>query len=148
MKAQSMKILLVEDNEGDVELTRIAFKAGPFPSTLSVAHDGIEAMDYLSGKGKFQNVERPDLILLDLNMPKMDGKAFLNIVKQDAVLKAIPVVVLTSSGAPADVTECYDRHANCYILKPPDLQAFIEAARQVQNYWISLVKLPQSRHVY
>jgi CheY-like chemotaxis protein len=145
MKPSAMNILLVEDNEGDVELTRIAFRKGDFPSALSVAHDGVEAVEYLNREGKFQEATRPDLILLDLNMPRMDGKEFLALVKGQDKWKAIPIIVLTSSSAPRDIQECYERHVNCYILKPPDLSAFITVAQQVWKFWLNLVRLPQPR---
>jgi CheY-like chemotaxis protein len=137
-----MNILLVEDNEGDIELTERAFKKGGLLSTLSVAHDGVEAMEYLNRQGKFSDAVKPDLVLLDINMPRMDGRKLLEIVKQDENLKSIPVIMLTSSNAPKDVQECYERHANCYILKPFDPGRFMDVAKQVEGFWGNLVQLP------
>lgn len=142
MKASLLNILLIEDNEGDIELTKIAFSKGQLSSNLRVAHDGAEAVKCLSKQGEFQNAPRPDLILLDLNMPKMGGKEFLERVKQDAKTKSIPVIILTSSSATRDIQECYERHANCYIIKPPDLAAFIKMAGQVGDFWLNLAQLP------
>lgn len=138
-----MHILLVEDNEGDIELTVRAFKWGKLTSTLAVAHNGVEALEYLSQQGEFGDAVRPDFILLDLNMPRMGGREFLEIIKHDDKLKSIPVIILTSSSAPQDILECYERHANCYILKPFDLQKFMEMVKQVENFWCNLVQLPQ-----
>jgi|SRR5580658_9905636 chemotaxis family two-component system response regulator Rcp1 len=140
-----MNILLVEDNEGDVELTKRAFKRGNLSATLSVAHDGVEAIEYLSRQGRFSDAVRPDLVLLDLNMPRMGGHQFLDIVKQDAKLKSIPVIVLTSSDAPKDIRECYDRHANSYILKPFDSNKFTDMIKQVEEFWVKLAELPDRR---
>lgn len=137
-----MNILLVEDNEGDIELTERAFKRGKLASTLSVTHDGVEAIEYLSRQGKFGDAAKPDLVLLDLNMPRMGGRKFLEIVKQDEKLKSIPVIVLTSSSAPKDIQESYDRHANCYILKPFDTEKFTDMVKQVEGFWVNLAQLP------
>jgi CheY-like chemotaxis protein len=137
-----MNILLIEDNEGDIELTKIAFERGKLLSTLSVAHDGVEAMEYLIKHAKFDDALRPNLILLDLNMPRMGGKEFLNIIKRDEKLRSIPVVVLTSSDAPADIRECYENHANCYIIKPFDPEKFMGVPKLLENYWANLVQLP------
>lgn len=138
-----MNILLVEDNEGDIELTMRAFQRGKLSSTLSVAHNGMEAMNYLHQKEPFSDAVRPDLILLDLNMPRMGGREFLETVKQDEKLKSIPVIMLTSSSAPKDIAECYERHANCYILKPFDLAKFMEVIKQVEFFWTHMAQLPR-----
>ncbi|MCF8495714.1 MAG: response regulator [Alphaproteobacteria bacterium] len=139
-----MKVLLVEDNEGDIELTKIAFKKAGVACEMAVAHNGEEAVDYLLGKGKFQSVSaRPDFILLDLNMPRMGGKEFLEVVKHDQGLKTIPVIMLTSSKAPAEIMECYRRHANFYILKPSGLEALIEMAKRLESFWVNLAQLPE-----
>jgi CheY-like chemotaxis protein len=137
-----MNILLVEDNGGDIELTQMAFRRAKLSSKLSVAHDGVEAMEYLSREGKFHDAGRPDLVLLDLNMPRMGGKKFLEIVKQDERLKSIPVIVVTSSDAPTDIRECYERHASCYILKPFEPHKFMDMMKQIEEFWGNLVQLP------
>jgi CheY-like chemotaxis protein len=137
-----MNILFVEDNEGDVELTRRAFHKTNSPSKLTVAHDGAEALDYLHRTSAMDAAALPDLILLDLNMPRMGGRAFLEIVKQDERYRSIPVIVLTSSNAPEDVAAAYDRHANSYILKPFSFEKFIAVAQQIEAYWGNLVRLP------
>ena len=137
-----MNILLVEDNEGDIELTERSFKQGNLSATLSVTHDGVEAIEYLSRQGKFRDAVTPDLVLLDLNMPRMGGQRFLEIVKQDEKLKSIPVIVLTSSSAPKDIRECYERYANCYILKPFDPGKFMDVIKQVEDFWANLAQLP------
>jgi CheY-like chemotaxis protein len=137
-----MDILLVEDNEGDVELTRRALSNGQPACNLGVANDGLEAMDFLFKRGKFGDVADPDLILLDLNMPKMDGKRFLELVKEDARMKAIPVIMFTSSQSPTDIRDCYERHASCYVVKPFDGKEFTAAVKQVVSFWSSLGRLP------
>ena len=137
-----MNVLLVEDNEGDIELTERAFERGNLTATLSVTHNGAEAIEYLSRQGRFSDAVKPDLILLDLNMPRMGGHQFLEIVKQDEKLKSIPVIVLTSSSAPKDIRGCYERHANCYILKPFDPLKFMDMIKQVEDFWANLVQLP------
>lgn len=142
MKPQTMNVLLVEDNEGDIELTKIAFKKSGLDGRLMVAHDGTEAVDYLYKRGNHKDTVTPDLILADLNMPRMGGKAFLDVVKNDDALKAIPVIILTSSQAPAEILECYKRHANCYILKPSGMDKLIEMLLQLESFWRNLVRLP------
>lgn len=139
-----MNILLVEDNEGDILVTQRAFRDKS--SNLAIAHDGVEALAYLSKQGVFADAFNPDLILLDLNMPRMDGKIFLETVKQDDRFKHIPVVVLTSSNAPADIRECYQRYASCYILKPFDAPKYMETLKQVETFWTHLAQLPESAH--
>jgi CheY-like chemotaxis protein len=137
------QILLVEDNEGDVELTQRAI-AGQLPSCgLVVANDGLEALELLGRPGGFGEAGAPDIILLDLNMPRMDGKRFLEAVKQDERLRLIPVVMLTSSESPADVKDCYDRHANCYVVKPFDGRQFAAAVVDVARFWLERVRLAQ-----
>jgi two-component system response regulator len=137
-----MHILLIEDNEGDIELTGIAFKRSKAPVTLSVAHDGAEALELLSQHDAGGGAMRPDLILLDLNMPRMGGRQFLEVIKKDEKLRAIPVIILTSSNAPADIMDAYARHANCYILKPFDFDKFVAMARQIYDFWGTLVRMP------
>ena len=142
MSDKQANILLVEDNEGDVELTQIAFKRGNLSSDLCVVNDGMEALDFLFKRNTFEKAATPDIILLDLNMPRMGGKEFLSIVKQDARLKSIPVIVFTSSNAPKDIEESYKNHANSYIIKPFGLNEYIEVAKRVENFWIKLSQLP------
>lgn len=125
-------ILLVEDNEGDVEITKMAFKAMNVNSELHIAYDGEEALDFLKKTGEFENAPTPDLILLDINMPRMDGKEFLSVVKTDPKFRAIPVIMLTSSDNERDIKDCYDRYANSYVLKSFDMR---EALRNIINFW-------------
>ncbi|HLA37932.1 MAG TPA: response regulator [Candidatus Brocadiales bacterium] len=137
-----VNILLVEDNLGDVRLTQEALKEGKVINNLSVARDGEEAMEFLWRKGKYANAIRPDLILLDLNMPKKDGRAVLADIKNDEELRNIPVVVLTTSVAEQDILKAYNLHANCYITKPVDLGQFIEVVKNINDFWFTVVKLP------
>jgi two-component system, chemotaxis family, response regulator Rcp1 len=138
----SLDLLLVEDNEGDVELTKRALRDITPACTLGVANDGLEAMDFLMKRGRFPDAADPDFILLDLNMPKMDGKRFLELVKEDTKLKAIPVIMFTSSQSPVDIRDCYERHASCYVVKPFDGKEFTNTVRQVVNFWGSVGQLP------
>jgi two-component system, chemotaxis family, response regulator Rcp1 len=138
----SLDLLLVEDNEGDVELTKRALRDITPACTLGVANDGLEAMDFLMKRGRFPDAADPDFILLDLNMPKMDGKRFLELVKEDTKLKAIPVIMFTSSQSPVDIRDCYERHASCYVVKPFDGKEFTDTVRQVVNFWGSVGQLP------
>jgi len=140
--AKPIEILLVEDNPGDVRLTREAFKEGKVLNNLSVVEDGAEAMAFLYQQGKYADAPRPDLILLDLNLPKKDGRQVLPEIKADTNLKRIPVVVLTTSKAEQDILKTYNLHANCYVTKPVDLEQFISVVRFVQHFWLSIVKLP------
>jgi two-component system, chemotaxis family, response regulator Rcp1 len=137
-------ILLVEDNPGDVRLTQEAFKEGKVVNNLHVVQDGEQALDFLRRKGKFAETPRPDLILLDLNLPKIDGRAVLAEIKTDPELRRIPVVILTTSKAEEDILRTYDLHANCYITKPVELDEFIAIAHSIENFWLSIVKLPQT----
>jgi two-component system, chemotaxis family, response regulator Rcp1 len=137
-----IEILLVDDSEGDIELTRIAFEDQKVRAHLSVAHDGIEALDFLLKRGNFINAVEPDLILLDINMPRMNGLDFLTIVKQDERLKPIPVIMLTSSSARADIVESYRRHANGYISKPVGLKEGFTVAKTIEKFWVDLAVLP------
>jgi CheY-like chemotaxis protein len=142
-RARLIEILLVEDNPGDVRLTREAFKDGKVLNKLSVVEDGVEAMAFLRREGKYTDVPRHDLILLDLNLPKKDGRQVLAEIKVDQNLKRIPVVILTTSKSEEDILRTYDQHANCYITKPVDLEQFITVVRSVQHFWFSVVKLPR-----
>lgn len=140
--AKPIEILLVEDNPGDVRLTREAFKEGKVLNNLSVVEDGAEAMAFLRQQGKYADAPRPDLILLDLNLPKKDGREVLPEIKGDTNLKRIPVVILTTSKAEQDILKTYNLHANCYVTKPVDLEQFTSVVRFVQHFWLSIVKLP------
>lgn len=137
-----IEILLVEDNPGDVRLTKEALKEGKIKNNLHVVGDGKEALAYLHKKEKYKNSIRPDLILLDLNLPKVDGREVLSKIKNDPSLKRIPVVVLTTSDADQDIMESYDRNANCYITKPVDLDNFITIVKSIEDFWFSIVRLP------
>jgi CheY-like chemotaxis protein len=137
------RILLVEDNPGDVRLTIEALKEGKILNEVSVVEDGVEALDYLHRNGKYSEAPRPDLILLDLNLPKKDGREVLEDIKQDGGLKKIPVVVLTTSAAERDILRAYNLHANCYITKPVDLEQFIRVVQLIEDFWLTIVKLPQ-----
>lgn len=144
---QSLEILLVEDNEGDVEMTQRALRDSAPACHLSVVNDGVEAMDLLHKRGPFTNAPTPQIILLDLNMPRMDGIRFLEQAKADAALKSIPVIVFTSSQSSRDIQECYERQASCYIVKPFDGEEFANAVQQVASFWGNLGQLPEKKHV-
>ena len=144
MNKKEVKILLVEDNEGDIVLTLEALKEVKVSNNISVVKDGEEALQYLKKEGRFNNAETPDLILLDINLPKIDGKEVLEEIKRDALLMTIPVVILTTSDAEKDILESYNFHANCYITKPVDFDKFIEVVRTTKDFWISIVQLPHS----
>lgn len=137
-----IKILLVEDNPGDVRLTKEALREAKVRNELYVAEDGVEAMDFLNRKGEHKNAPRPDLILLDLNLPKKDGREVLQEIKQDDALKRIPVVVLTTSRAEEDILRSYNLHANCYVTKPVDLDRFITIVKSIEDFWLTIVRLP------
>jgi two-component system, chemotaxis family, response regulator Rcp1 len=137
-----VEILLVEDNPGDVRLTMEALKEGRLLNHVSVAEDGVEALAFLRQEGKYANEARPDLILLDLNLPKKDGREVLAEIKEDPELRHIPVVVLTTSTAEQDVLRTYDLHANCYISKPVDFDQFIQVVKSVGDFWFCVVILP------
>lgn len=139
---QPIEILLVEDNPGDVRLTEEAFKEGRIENNIHVARDGIEALAFLHQRGEFEDAPRPDLVLLDLNLPRMNGDEVLTELKADDDLKYIPVVVLTSSKAEEDVVKSYKHHANAYLTKPIDPDAFIETVRSFEKFWFSVVRLP------
>jgi two-component system, chemotaxis family, response regulator Rcp1 len=141
--ATPIEVLLVEDSPGDIRLTREAFKDAKVHITLHVALDGVEAMDFLNRKGKYSNAARPDLILLDLNLPKKDGREVLEEIKESPVLKSIPVVILTTSASEADILRSYKLHANCYITKPVDLDGFLEVVKSIDSFWLSVVQLPR-----
>jgi two-component system, chemotaxis family, response regulator Rcp1 len=137
-----IEILLVEDDPGDVRLTREALAEGKVRSSLTVARDGFEAVQILRREGPYANAVRPDVILLDLNLPRMDGREVLKAIKSDPRLRRIPVVVLTTSSADEDVIESYDLQANCYITKPIDLEQFMRVVKAVSEFWLEIVRLP------
>jgi chemotaxis family two-component system response regulator Rcp1 len=139
---QGIEILLVEDNPGDVRLTREALKDGKIVNNLHVAEDGVDALAFLRREGKYHNAVRPELILLDLNLPKKDGREVLAEIKADKELKRIPVVILTSSAAEQDIVRSYNLHANCYVTKPVDLDQFINVVKSIEHFWLTVVKLP------
>ena len=141
-----VEILLVEDNPGDERLTREALKEGKVYNNLHWVKDGVEALEFLRKKGKYSSTPRPDIILLDLNLPKKDGREVLQEIKSDESLKRIPVVVLTTSKAEEDVLRTYDLHANCYVTKPVDLEKFIVVVRSIDRFWLTVVTLPPNGH--
>lgn len=137
-----IELLLVEDSAADVRLTREALKEEKIQNNLSVVNDGVEALAFLRRQGKYANATRPDLILLDLNLPRKDGREVLAEIKRDEGLKCIPVVVLTVSDAEGDILKSYNLHANCYIKKPIDLIQFSKVVKSIQDFWLTIVKLP------
>jgi CheY-like chemotaxis protein len=139
---RSIDILLVEDNPGDVRLIIEGLREGNLRHHLHVAHDGVEALDFLRHQGRFPDSIRPDLILLDLNLPRMDGREVLAEVKSDPDLKTIPVVVLTTSRAEQDILQSYQLHANCYVSKPVDLEQFLSVMKSIEEFWMTTVTLP------
>ena len=140
--ADSIKIMLVEDNPGDVRLIKEALSEGKISYELVVAKNGEEALDCLYQRGKFGNFGRPDVILLDLNLPRMDGREVLNIIKKDEELRQIPVIVLTTSKSEEDISKAYNLHANCYITKPIEMEEFLKIIRLTEQFWLTIVKLP------
>ncbi len=143
-KIRPVEILLVDDNPGDIRLTQEALKDSKVLNNLHVVEDGLEALKYLRKKGEFKNEVAPDLILLDLNLPKRNGREVLSEIKEDELLKHIPVVILTISRAEEDIFKSYELHANCYITKPVDMNQFIKIVRSIESFWFSIVKLPQN----
>lgn len=141
--ARSIEILLVEDNPGDVVLTLEAMREAKIHNHMHVVEDGVEAMEFLRHQGRFGDAPRPDLILLDLNLPRKDGREVLAEVKADPELKRIPVVVLTTSRSEEDVLRAYDLHANCYVTKPVDLTQFMKIVNLIDEFWINVVTLPK-----
>jgi CheY-like chemotaxis protein len=137
-----IEILLVEDNPGDVRLTREALKEAKVRNNLSVAGDGVEAMAFLRREGIYSTAPRPDIVLLDLNLPRKDGRQVLAETKADADLRRIPVVILTTSKAEEDILKTYDLHANCFITKPVDFEQFIKVVQSIESFWLTIVRLP------
>ena len=140
--ASAIQVLLVEDNPGDVRLTREALKDAKVHLQLHVVSDGIEAMEFLMRQGAYTKSPRPDLVLLDLNLPIKDGREVLGEIKAHPILKSIPVVVLTTSASDVDIEKSYLLHANCYITKPVELDGFLEVVRSIDDFWLSVVRLP------
>ncbi len=137
-----VEILLIEDNPGDARLTQEALKEGKVKNNLQIVYDGVEATDFLFKRNKYQNAPRPDLIILDLNLPKKNGQEVLAEIKADLNLKSIPVIILTISKAEEDIVRSYNLHANCFLIKPIDLNQFFEVVRSIEDFWLTLVKLP------
>ncbi len=138
----SIDILIVEDNKGDARLIKEVFNQNKVFNSLHFVTDGVEAMDFLYARGKFKGVPRPDLVILDLNLPRKDGREVLAEIKSDTELKHIPVVIMTISQAEEDIFKSYNLHANCYVTKPIDLDQFIKVIKSIENFWFSVVKLP------
>ncbi len=141
---EAVEILLVEDNPGDVRLTQEVLRDGKVRNNMSVVMDGVDAISFLQQTGEYAGAPRPDIILLDLNLPKKDGREVLAEIKADPDLKHIPVVVLTTSSAEQDILRSYDLHANCYVTKPVDLDQFIKVMKMIEDFWLTIVKLPRS----
>jgi CheY-like chemotaxis protein len=137
-----IEVLLVEDNPGDAQLTRMALGDGKMCINLSLAEDGVEALEFLRRQGKYANAPHPDLILLDLNLPKKDGREVLADIRSDPALKRIPVVILTTSESDADILQAYNLAANCYITKPVDFEQFVKIVKSIEDFWFTIVKLP------
>lgn len=144
---QTIEILLVEDNPGDQRLTREALQENKINNNISIVEDGEAAIDFLNRKGEYANAPRPDLIMLDLNLPKKNGREVLEIIKADKNLKRIPVVILTTSSADEDIAKAYDLNANCYITKPVDFEQFTNIIKKTEEFWFSIVKLPTEQNL-
>jgi CheY-like chemotaxis protein len=143
-RTRPVEILLVEDSPGDVRLTQECLREARIANTLHVVGDGEEALEFLRREGRFSGMVRPDLILLDLNLPRMDGRELLAVIKRDEQLRRIPVVVLTVSRDEADILKTYDLHANCYIVKPMDFAQFLKVVRSIEDFWLTVVRLPKN----
>lgn len=142
---RAIELLLVEDSEPDVRLTREALREAKVKNRLWVVEDGVEAIEFLQRQGPYADTPRPDLILLDLNLPRKDGRQVLKDIKADEMLKRIPVVILTTSESEEDVLRAYDLHANCYITKPIDFHRFMEVVKSIENFWLTVVRLPDEK---
>jgi CheY-like chemotaxis protein len=140
-----IEILLVEDSPADVLIAREALSEAKLMNTIHVAEDGVEAMDFLHQRGKFASAPRPDLILLDLNLPRKNGREVLAEIKADENIKHIPVVVLTTSRDEEDILKSYNLHANCYVVKPVEFESFVKAVQSIQHFWFSIVTLPPAK---
>jgi len=145
---RTVEVLLVEDNPGDIRLTQEAFKDGKICNHMNVVRDGVEAMTFLRREGPYANAPWPDLILLDLNLPRKDGRDVLAEIKADEKLKRIPVVVLTTSNAEKDILRTNDLHASCYITKPVDFEQFIKVVKLIEDFWFTIIKLSKSEDAY
>jgi CheY-like chemotaxis protein len=141
-KLRPIEILLVDDNPGDIRLTQEALKESKVLNNMHTVEDGMEALEFLRKEGRFKDVITPDIILLDLNLPKRNGREVLSEIKNDDVLKKIPVVILTISRAEEDILKSYALHANCYITKPVDMDQFIKIVRSIEDFWFTIVRLP------
>ncbi len=139
---RSLQVLLVEDNEGDVRLIKEAFSESKIDKTFSVARDGEEALNYLYARGKYADRTKPDIILLDINLPKKNGFEILESIKNDPVLKKIPVIMLSSSSSEDHITKSYDLSANCYVTKPVDFDEYTQAVKIIEDFWFQMAKLP------
>lgn len=146
MNKKEVNILLVEDNEGDIVLTLEALKKAKVTNGIHVIKDGEEALHYLRKEGQYKNAETPGLILLDINLPRLDGKEVLAEIKNDNALMVIPVVMLTTSDSEKDIMQSYQNHANCYITKPVDFKKFMDVVHSIKDFWISLVQLPNKKN--
>ncbi len=143
VNGRPVEILLIEDNMGDVRLTQEAFKDSKILNNIHYVTDGVEAIKYLKAEGEYKKAVRPDIILLDLNLPKKDGREVLAEIKQDSNLKRIPVIVLTVSKAEEDIMRTYDLHANCFITKPVSVDKFFSVVKTIEDFWLTIVKLPR-----
>jgi CheY-like chemotaxis protein len=139
---EPIHILLVEDNEGDILLTTEALENAKLMTNLSVVKDGKEAIDFLTKEGKYPDARQPDMLLLDVNLPKRNGHQVLKFIKQSEILKHIPVIMLTTSSSASDINQAYQNYVNCYITKPIDAHSFLDVVATIENFWISIVKLP------
>lgn len=142
VQGRPIEVLLVEDNPADVRLTKEAFKEGRFLNHLNVVTDGVEALEFLRREGRYGGAPRPDLVLLDLNLPKKSGREVLEEIKSDPELRRIPVMILSTSSARQDLQSSYNLHANCYIAKPVDLEQFLNVVRSIEHFWFNIVTLP------
>lgn len=144
---RQIEILLVEDNSADIRLTTEVLKDAKLRNTIHVARDGIEALEFLRRQGRFSGFPEPDLVLLDLNLPRLNGREVLREIKSDPELKRIPVVILTTSDAEQDILKSYELHANCYITKPVDLEQFSKVVQYIEEFWFTIVKLPSRKPI-
>ncbi|MBW3468578.1 response regulator [Arthrospiribacter ruber] len=147
MKKDKIKILLVEDNEGDIVLTQEAFEMANIQSDMEVVRDGEQAISYLTKTAPFQDVPAPDLVLLDINIPRKNGHEVLKFIKENESLRQVPVIMLTTSSSQKDINEAYENHASCYIIKPVEVDAFLKVIVEIENFWSNIVELPRNKFV-